>query len=257
MKERYILGIFYILTGILALFIAPSFQSAGMQAFEDTSDVSNSFTYILMILAFTAFILLVIKLKKSLLKPLFYSLLLLTYFYGFMPFIGILSFIPSIILLYLLIKKRHWIVINVSAVIIGATVTAIFGISMEPLPVIILLTALAIYDYLAVYKTKHMLTLADSVSEMGIPVIFIIPGKERDAIMGVGDAVMPNILVVSGLVFGNCISVPLVTFIFGMAGLFILLAKVEKSKKAHPGLPILNFSAILGYISGLGLCMVF
>ncbi len=256
MRERYVLGVFYVLTGILALLISPSFQSAGMQAFEDTSNISNSFTYILMILAFTAFILLVIKLKKSLLKPLFYSLLLLTYFYGFMPFIGLFSVIPSVILLYLLIKNRHWIIINISAVIIGATVTAIFGISMEPLPVIVLLSALALYDYLAVYKTKHMLTLADSISEMKIPVVFIVPGKERDAIMGVGDAVMPNILVVSGFVFGKCLLMPILTFIFGVVGLFALLVVVERSKKAHPGLPILNFSVILGYVFGFALCKI-
>ena len=256
MKGRYLLGVFYILTGVLSIAIAPAFSNAGMQAFKNSSDVTNSFAYILMILAFTAFILLIIRFRKTLIKPLFYALLFVTYFYGFLPFIGILSVIPSSIILYLLIKTRHWIVVNISAIIIGATVTAIFGISMEPLPVIVLLIALAAYDYLAVYKTKHMLTLADSISEMKIPVVFIIPGKERDAIMGVGDAVMPNILVVSGFIFGNCLIQPLVTFVSGIVGLVFLLSMVERSKKAHPGLPILNFSVIAGYIIGLALCHI-
>ncbi len=256
MKERYLLGIFYILTGILAILIAPAFSGAGMQAFENASDISNSFAYLLMILGFTAAILVIIRLKKSLIKPLFYFLLFITYFYGFFPFTGILSVIPSSVLLYLLVRTRHWMVVNISAVIVGATVTAIFGISMEPLPVIVLLVTLALYDYMAVYKTKHMLTLADSISEMKIPVLFIIPGKERDAMMGVGDAVMPNILVVSGFIFGSCIIQPFVTFISGIAGLFLLLRMVEKSKKAHPGLPILNFSVIAGYIAGLALCKI-
>ncbi len=257
MKERYLLGIFYIMTGIIALTMSTPFSEAGMQAFEDTSDISNSLYYILMILGFTVVILLIIKFRKSLIKPLFYLLLLITYFYGFLPFIGIMSVIPSLILLYLLIKTRHWAIINLSAVIIGATVTSIFGISMEPIPVMILLSVLALYDYVAVYKTKHMITLADSISEMRIPVVFIIPGKERDAIMGVGDAVMPNILVVSGFVFGNCFLIPLVTFVSGIAGLYLLLRMVEKSKEAHPGLPILNFSAIGGYLLGLGFCQIF
>ena len=256
MKERYLLGIFYIMTGLLAILIAPAFSGAGMQAFENTSDVSNSFFYVLMILGFTAAILVIVKFRKSLIKPLFYFLLFITYFYGFLPFIGILSLIPSSILLYLLVRTEHWMVVNLSAVIVGATVTAIFGISMEPVPVIVLLSALAVYDYIAVYRTKHMLTLADSISEMKIPVIFIIPGKERDAMMGVGDAVMPNILLVSAFIFGNCIIQPLLIFVSGIAGLYLLLRMVEKSRKAHPGLPILNFSVIAGYIFGLVVCKI-
>ncbi|AIY90649.1 presenilin family intramembrane aspartyl protease PSH [Geoglobus acetivorans] len=254
MKDRLGISVFFLLTALLALYIAPYYSSAGMQAFEDTSDVANSVYYILMILGFTAIVILLIKLRKDLLKPLFYLLILITYFYAFMPFIGVLSAIPSIILLYLLAKTRHWMVVNISALLIASAVTAIFGISLEPFPVIVLLTLLAAYDYIAVHKTKHMLTLADSVSEMKIPVVFIIPGKNRDAIMGVGDAVMPNILAVSAITFNSSPIQALLTVIFGYAGLLILLKMVETRKEAQPGLPILNASAILGFLLGFLFC---
>ncbi len=253
MKSRYLLSIFYLLTAFLALALAPYYSSAGMQAFEDASSVSNSIYYMGMILGFTAAVLLLIRLKKGLLKYIFYGLLAVTYFYAFLPFLGILSAIPSIALMIALIRSRHWIVVNISAILVGAAITAIFGISMEPLPVIVLLAILAVYDYIAVYKTGHMVTLADSVSELNIPVVFIIPGKERDAIMGVGDAVMPNILAVSAFTFG-CVYQAALTLVAGYLGLLILLRAVEKSKEAHPGLPILNSFAILGFALGLLLC---
>ncbi len=254
MKGRYLLSVFYILTGLLAFVLAPYYAGAGMQAFEDTSSVSNSVYYMGMILGFTAIVLILARIKKGLLRLVFYSLLGVTYFYAFLPFIGVLSAIPSAALLAALIKTRHWIVVNISAILIGGAITAIFGISMEPLPVIVLLVALAVYDYIAVYKTRHMVTLADSVSELKIPVVYIIPGKERDAIMGVGDAVMPNILAVSALIFNSCIYQAALTFLAGYVGLILLLRMVERSEKAHPGLPILNSLAIAGFLLGFMFC---
>lgn len=254
MRSRYLLSVFYLLTGLLAFILAPHYASAGMQAFEDTSSVSNSIYYMGMILGFTAVVLILAKFRKSLLKLIFYTLLGVTYFYAFLPFLGVLSVIPSAVLLLALIKSKHWIVVNVSAILIGGAITAIFGISMEPLPVIVLLATLAAYDYIAVYKTGHMVTLADSVSELSIPVVFIIPGKERDAIMGVGDAVMPNILAVSALVFNSCVYQATLTFLAGYLGLILLLRKVEKSREAHPGLPILNSLAIAGFLLGFLFC---
>lgn len=254
MKERLLLSAFFIVTGVLAIFLAPFYSSAGMQAFEDTSDVSNSLYYILMILGFTATVLLIIKFSKSLLTPVFYALILITFFYAFLPFLGFLSIIPSIILLYILVKTKHWIAVNFSAVILGSAVTAIFGISLEPIPVIVLLAILALYDYIAVKKTGHMVSMADSISEMKIPVLFIIPAKNRDAIMGVGDAVMPNILAVSAYIFNKCLIQSSATLIAGYTGLLILMKIVERSKSPQPGLPVLNSFAIAGFIIGSFFC---
>ena len=254
MKPRYLLSVFYLVSGLLALIIAPYYANAGMQAFEDTSSVSNSAYYLLMILVFTAFIMLIAKFKKELVKILFYFLLFITYFYAFLPFLGSLSILPSSLLLITLIKKENWVITNISAILVSSAVIAIFGISMEPFPVVVLLVALAVYDFVSVYKTGHMIKLAESISGLNIPVIFKIPGKNRDAIMGVGDVVMPNILVVSALVFNRCLVQVFLTFLSGFAGLVLLLFIVEKSQRAHAGLPILNSFAILGYIVGFVLC---
>ncbi|MFB6133446.1 MAG: presenilin family intramembrane aspartyl protease PSH, partial [Halanaeroarchaeum sp.] len=79
---------------------------------------------------------------------------------------------------------------------------------------------------------------------------------DRDAIfIGLGDAVMPSILVASATVFLETPLVygvevaPLTTILGTTVGLVILLAMVVRGR-AHAGLPLLNGGAILGYLLG-------
>ena len=107
----------------------------------------------------------------------------------------------------------EWYVVDVIGVLTAAGAAALFGVSLAVLPVILLLVALIAYDYIAVYKTKHMLTLAEGVTDLNLPIIFVLPTKlnysyirskakikdrkegERETfIMGLGDTVMPAIL---------------------------------------------------------------
>jgi len=37
-----------------------------------------------------------------------------------------------------------------------------FGISLAIIPTLLLLVVLAVYDYIAVYRTKHMVALAEA-----------------------------------------------------------------------------------------------
>ena len=51
----------------------------------------------------------------------------------------------------------------------------IFGVSLGTVPVILLLVILAVYDAISVYKTKHMITLAEGVIDLKTPILFVIP----------------------------------------------------------------------------------
>jgi presenilin-like A22 family membrane protease len=85
--------------------------------------------------------------------------------------------------------------------------------------------------------------------------------RERDALfIGLGDAVIPTVLVASAAffiesgpgvtVFGVTAPLPALTAIVGTtAGLLILLWMVLKGR-AHAGLPLLNGGAIAGYLLG-------
>ena len=154
---------------------------------------------------------------------------------------------------------------------------SIFGVSLDILPVVLLLILLAVYDAISVYKTKHMITLAEGVIDLKTPILFVVPkrrdysfirdgigklddGGERAAfIIGMGDLIMPSILVVSANVFlkgwrfGGIINLPALGAIIGsLAGLSVLLYFVS-SGKPQAGLPPLNGGTILGFLAGWSL----
>ena len=74
-----------------------------------------------------------------------------------------------------MISYPEWYVIDLSGVILAAGVAAIFGISFGLLPALLLLIGLAIYDAWAVYRTGHMVDLADSVMDLKLPILLVMP----------------------------------------------------------------------------------
>ncbi len=172
-----------------------------------------------------------------------------------------------------LLVKPEWYVIDTTGVIMGAGIIAIFGLSFGILPALILLTVMAVYDFISVYRTKHMLDLADTVLETKLPIIMVAPKKknysfvndtvkirkesrghgkeEREAMfMGLGDVIIPGILSASAyLHLPSGINLTIALSIIGgaFAGYLILLHFVFKGK-AHAGLPFLNTGAILAYL---------
>ncbi len=167
-----------------------------------------------------------------------------------------------------MISYPEWYVIDLSGVILAAGVAAIFGISFGLLPALLLLLGLAIYDAWAVYRTGHMVDLADSVMDLKLPILLVMPkswnysfleqgslnkqiesGEKRGALfMGLGDLVIPGALVVSSKAALGW-SVGISAMIGSLAGYFILMIFVM-SGRPQAGLPLLNGGAILGYLIG-------
>ncbi|AEA47989.1 presenilin family intramembrane aspartyl protease PSH [Archaeoglobus veneficus] len=265
MKARYAILAIYFFAALVAIAVTPEYEAAGVQAFENPGDISNSILYFVAILAFTAFILVVSR-YKAVLQLVMYGLILISVYYVIYPFAGLLSAIPAVIIVLFLVKKPNWIVIDVSAFLLSVGIISIFGISLEPLPAIVLLLILAIYDAISVYRTKHMISLAESVTRLRLPLLFVIPltrdfsfeaigskeGEEKKAIyIGVGDIVVPNILVVSAQHFTSSPAIgfiklsALMSLSGGLIGLAILLRMVGKPQA---GLPFLNIPTIAGYL---------
>ena len=181
----------------------------------------------------------------------------------------IISVILALLLVIVLYKYPEWYVIDICGIIIGAGAIAIFGISLGILLVIILLICLAIYDAISVYKTKHMIDLADTVMDLKLPVLLVVPkirkyslinetkrlkekleeNSERDAFfMGLGDIVMPGILVVSTYNnLSNSLPIALSVIVGTLIGFIFLMNYVIKGKP-QAGLPFLCGGAIIGYL---------
>jgi len=287
----------------IAVAISPLFQANNFQAFPEPGDVTNTVVYLIMILAFTAFILLLVRYRRRnlakyvilgsifvtlafiLLLPLVY---LLYYASGGAIDGDPLAYLSTLLafaiaggLLYLLLKFPEWYVVDSIGILTAAGVTAILGISFGILPAILLLGALAIYDAWAVYRTKHMITLADELTSQRLPILLVIPkragysfreqkslkaqvasGEEREAMfMGLGDVIIPGVLAVSAATFltppgftaVSVLGIPanlfiaMVTMVGTLAGFFILMRFVLKGNP-QAGLPLLNGGAIVGYL---------
>lgn len=268
-----------------ALLLALPVQASGVVAFEDPTSMENPVIFIAIMLGFTALLLLLIRYDmKRVIAAVIGISIFLTFIYIFMAIMyavmgttdpaTVIVLLLSILSTVLLYKYPEWYVIDALGILIGAGVAAIFGASLEVLPVIILLILLAVYDAISVYKTKHMITLAEGVMDMKTPILFVIPkrkdysfikegigkladGGERSAfIIGMGDMIMPSILVVSANVFmkgwrlGGMINLPALGAIIGsLAGLIVLLYFVM-SGKPQAGLPPLCGGTILGFLAG-------
>lgn len=251
---RIIFALIFLLVNLLSVFSIESFESAEMVVFEDPSDVSNSLIYFLLILAFTAFLLFLSKTKFDILPFVIYTLTFLAMFYAIFPYLGLSSLFVSFVLTFLLTKKPHWIVVNVSAFLLSVGIATMFGISLAPIPAMVLLTILAIYDAISVYKTKHMISLAESIGKINAPMLFVIPRGKEKMMIGVGDIVIPAVLAVSAQKFVDApmvafIKIPaLFTILGGLTGLLFLIYFVEKKRGAHAGLPFINSGAIIGFL---------
>ena len=273
------MGCLFIIIHSLALLLVWPFESSGLQAFEEVNNPINIVFIFTILLVVTGIILLIAKFwKKKAILFIILGAIGYTAFYVFIPiFLFVLSFeiafilsaVLAIFLIIILYKYPEWYVIDICGIIIGAGAIAIFGISLGILLVIILLIGLAIYDAISVYKTKHMIDLADTVIDLKLPVLMVIPkikhysliketkslkekiktGEEREAFfMGLGDIVMPGILVAASFRFiENGLPVAISVMIGTLVGFSILMTFVIKGKP-QAGLPCLCGGAIAGYI---------
>ncbi|MDD1685325.1 MAG: hypothetical protein LUQ19_05480 [Methanoregula sp.] len=268
-----------------ALLLSLPVQASGITAFEDPSSMENPFIFIAILLVFTAFLLVLIRYNlKRVIAAIIGISIFLTFCYIFAAVMYALMgatdtatvtvLVLSILATLLLYKFPEWYVIDALGVLIGAGVASIFGVSLDIVPVLILLVLLALYDAISVYKTKHMITLAEGVIDLKTPILFVVPkrrnysfirdgigklgdGGERAAfIIGMGDMIMPSILVVSANIFLGgwrllgMVNLPALGAIAGsLAGLVVLLYFVM-SGKPQAGLPPLNGGTILGFLAG-------
>jgi len=275
-----------LLVQLIAIALTKPLDKEEFRAFQDPGDVTNVFYWIAIILVFTAFILVVIRMNKKWIIQAFIFITvawtLYIVFTGiFTIFLSlettfILSIVLSVTLTGTLYKFPEWYVIDIIGLLIGAGAATIFGNSLEIIPVLVLLILLAVYDYIAVYRTKHMVTLAEGIMDLRLPILLVVPKKwnysflsekfdkeEREAFfMGLGDAVIPTVLVVSAISHPivetgfyafpliGAINIPAIGAIIGtFVGFFVLMGFVMKGKP-QAGLPFLNGGVILGYIVG-------
>ncbi|MBR96264.1 MAG: hypothetical protein CMA81_05575 [Euryarchaeota archaeon] len=200
-------------------------------------------------------------------------------------YIGIFVAILLMVLLYL---HSEWYVVNTVGVLVGAGVIVMLGVAFVPTLIIIFMVLAAVYDAWAVYKSKHMLELADTMIGLQLPILLVAPQdkgysfkdekvsisdnnpieppivsevptkkvkvkKNKEAMfMGLGDVIFPGMLVLSSVQWLDSdygFKIAMFTLFGGLLGYFTLMTYVARGK-AQAGLPLLNGGAIFGYFIG-------
>jgi presenilin-like A22 family membrane protease len=276
-----------------ALALVEPLKTAGLQPVEDPQNPTNSLLYILAILAMTGVMLAAFRYNG---EWAIRGLIVLTGVYISWLVFSIL--VPPVVTLPVaggvhvlagagaiaigvgLLVYPEWWVIDIAGAVMGAGAAGLFGITFGVLPALVLLSVLAIYDAISVYGTEHMLTLAEGVMDLNVPVVLVAPTttgysfiaddgpmaedegaetsnenektdeaqtddssiEDRDALfIGLGDAVVPTVLVASAAFFA-----PASVTTVGVGALSVGLPAATAMVGTFAGLGILLWMVLQG-----------
>ena len=225
--------------------------------------------FILNFLLATLFILLILRFVKFEKEKgtIFKILFILAVLLGGLLFLE--TWLPehlSLIFIFVLIfwwLKKPSVLIQDLLIILGIAGTgSILGLSLNPLMVIALLIIFSIYDFIAVYKTKHMVRMAKAMLESRAILAIVIPPNifgfreslekiqpgGKFLILGGGDIAFPLIFSVSLIPSGIFNS--LIVALFSLIGLFasFWFFTKQKERKPIPALPPIALFSIIGYL---------
>lgn len=254
----------------LALGIAAAFELNRFLKIQEISLPAISFwQFLFYFLVATLFILLVsffVKFKKG--KGIFFkAIFIVATFWGgtlllSLWILDILALILIGILIFWWLRKPS-VLIHDLAVILGiAGIGAILGLRLTPWLVVLLLIILSVYDFIAVYKTKHMIKMAKEMIEAGTILALIVPQKISDfkvhlrkvgpggkfLILGGGDVAFPLLLCASLIPEGilNSLTVALFALVGLFVGFYFFIS--QKVHQPIPALPPIALFSIIGFL---------
>ncbi|AAT43331.1 presenilin family intramembrane aspartyl protease PSH [Picrophilus oshimae] len=268
--------IMFILSSLFSLYISSNLivSNPSLKGSGDAMAPVYIIYYLIAVIAFTVLILFLIKRYAKAIKYIFVLLIIYMIFFvsaiiagivstSLIEYFSIILFITGLFA-YLLIFHNEWYIMDAAGFLMVSGAAAVFGTFLNPYYAMVLLIAFAIYDYVSVYKTKHMVTLARAAVDNSYPLLFVMPSKsglklqnltfdnrgENNVLMlGFGDMAIPEILIVSSYIFDQrliFIILPLAGAIMALIVLFFF-----NNGKPAPGLPYINTGVIAGFLLSL------
>lgn len=267
---KYLFGeiVIFSFTSALAIFSTFKFLKIVKEEGIDIPQISP-LQFLASFLVLVLFIILVILLPKSnRIKSFIYNFLFVgASLYGLLIILSTFlsdywTFILAGLIFLLWSYFRNILFHNILMIFAIAGISVPLGLSFDPHSMIILLLIFSIYDYIAVYKTKHMVKMAKSMMKTGSIAAFYIPQKIKDLILktkevkpqqgililGGGDIAFPLLFVISAARISYFMAAMIA--IFALLGIIFsnFLFLFQKEKKPMPALPPISLFAILGYI---------
>ncbi|HTM68569.1 MAG TPA: presenilin family intramembrane aspartyl protease [Candidatus Binatia bacterium] len=229
------------------------------------SDSAAVWTFLAAFAAATIIILLLLRTFKS--SRLFEAVFLVAIFTGIGTLFADLFGAPVAVLatavaVFVYYGARSVAAFDLLLVLGCAGVAANLGAAMRPVGVAVILAILAGYDIVAVYVTKHMVAMAESLLRRRVffamilperPAGFLLPVSEAVpgsgfVFLGTGDVILPALLVASvarvSLVAAAVVGLGALS---GAAALHLLFL-TQRVRKPMPALPPIAAGALLGLV---------
>ncbi|KKS44246.1 MAG: hypothetical protein UV48_C0014G0020 [Candidatus Azambacteria bacterium GW2011_GWA2_42_9] len=171
------------------------------------------------------------------------------------------ALIAALLLITLYLVHPYVWLHNLMLILTLPGIAAVFGVSLNPYTAAIFLVAMSVYDYVAVYKTKHMVKMAKAMIAGRAIFAMIFPEHLRGfkthlneahpgegfMMLGTGDFVFPVVMAASA--FSLSPAAAWTVFGFSLLGLLLmhLIFVFQKVRRPMPALPPLAAFAILGF----------
>ncbi len=295
--------VLFVISSVLAVLFTEGLTSSGYQGSSSTTESFSYFiVYIVATIVITLLILFLASRKKGrFIRYIFlfvmvyvvffvalvasnYAYAYLEYYFLYIIYVPfpqlanmftadfyLLWLLPTAVIGYELFTKPNWLVINITGLIMAIGIASIWSLFLGVWFALALLVILAVYDYISVFKTKHMITLAKVALDESIPMLFVVPessnfdmssisienrGDNKAVLLGFGDIAIPTVMVVSSTVYGisRSISFFLLPLIGGVIGMIYLMFFMKR--RPAPGLPAINTGVIAGFAIALLLTLI-
>lgn len=264
-------ALFYLTTLLLGIYVTLQIDKLIPQAvaWSGSQEAPTVTGFVLYFLVATLIIYLISKSKRleKGRKVFFKAAFFLSVIFGGLITLSAFTFdlLAAIIIIILVLawQREPIILLHNSLISISiAGIGAVMGAQFSPLIIAVLLALFSIYDFIAVYKTKHMVKMAGEMIKTGAIMGLVIPfsffglldnleDKSRGEFMvlGGGDLAFPLFLTSSvTLHYGTGYALILSGFVLlGLFGSFLLFTG-QKEKEPIPALPPIALGSLVGYL---------
>ena len=97
----------------------------------------------------------------------------------------------AVLLMTALMIRPEWYIVNTVGVLVGAGVIVMLGVTFVPTLIVIFMVLAAVYDAWAVYRSKHMLELADTMIGLNLPILLVAPQESGYSMLDEKDSIRP------------------------------------------------------------------
>jgi presenilin-like A22 family membrane protease len=266
----------FLLVQLLGLYIGNHYISLinsgqAQPVFENPSSVGNSIFLLVYILAGTGLIILAVRYWKFLIRIIEVVAVFSASMVTFMFLIPVenlqvpLGILLAIALTAWKILKPSFLSQNISLIFSISGAGAIIGASLGMLPSLIFLLLLSVYDFTAVFITKHMVYIAKEIVKRPTAFTLAFPYKFKKPVsysvgkkkikkkfhvfqLGGGDIAIPLMFAVSALASFSLAQALSVAIGSAAALGLLIFYSAKKPGTVLPALPFISAGSILGFL---------